>query len=117
MYREIKICDIQHQHACNEFNEKEGEAKMFNKKIKQENRMLRLDNNDLSNELLRVNDKLKAALAQKWGLEFQVKNLNEVISAQSELLLAFSDYIVNGASKKKVKKIKIKKGEKHGKKK
>lgn len=87
---------------------------MFNRKLKQENKMLLLDNNDLSNELDRVNEELEKALAEKWGLEFRVKQLDEIISAQGQLLVAFSDYIIDDT---KPKKIKIKKGEKHGKKK
>lgn len=86
---------------------------MFNKKLKQENRMLRLDNSDLSNELIKVNDELKAALADKWGLEFRVKQLEDIIAAEGELLDAFSNYIINNVKPKKAKKIKIKKGAKH----
>ena len=115
MHREVKLCNSQSRYAGYEINEKEGERKMFNKKLKQENRMLRLDNSDLSNELIKVNDELKAVLADKWGLEFRVKHLENIIAAEGELLEAFSNYIINKVKPKKVKKIKTKKGAKHGK--
>lgn len=90
---------------------------MFNKKLKQENRMLRLDNSDLSNELDRVNKELELERANRLGEEFHSKHLKEIIQAQGELLVAFSEYIVDNLQPKKTKKVKIKKGAKHGKKK
>ena len=84
---------------------------MFNKKLKQENRMLRLDNNDLSQELDRVNEELGTEHKLRINTELQVSALEALLNAQGVLVGAFAEYIV-----KNDKKLKTKKGKKNGKK-
>lgn len=84
---------------------------MFNKKLKQENRMLRLDNNDLSQELDRVNEELDTEHKLRINTELQVSALEALINAQGVLIGAFAEHIV-----KNDKKLKTKKGKKNGKK-
>lgn len=87
---------------------------MFNKKLKQENRMLRLDNNDLSQELDRVNEELDTEHKLRINTELQVSALEALINAQGELIVAFAEHIVKNDKKLKKKKgkknVKVKKG-------
>ena len=84
----------------------------FNRKLRLENKQLISDNHDLGKELEETKEELRLAIVEKWGLGFQVKNLESVISAQGALVDAFAEYICSNIPKPKrkyVRKVNIEK--------
>lgn len=89
---------------------------MFNKKYKKEIVRLTYQVGELQSKKADLEESLQYVNHKYQDLYFEHKALEEALAAQGKVLLAFAGYIANHDVPKNVKKIKIKKGAKNGKK-